>query len=523
MSTVSNPLITEKRLWYTCIGLLLVALFLNLWVQPVYLEEPRRAIVAMEMEENQNRIVPTLMGEYYYKKPPFFNWVLMLSATIFGDYQAWALRFPTVLSVLLSAFLLFWMGKRYVNLEFGRLLALLYPLSAGLLFYFSTLGEIDLFFALVSIASFCCIFHFYQKGQFYTLFLLCYLLGAVGTLTKGLPSIAFTGLTLFAWFWSEKQLMRLISLPHLMGLLLFASVTGAYLWAYHQYNPLSAYLHELLAESGGRTALGNSLMAFFEHLLVFPLDTLKDLLPGSLLVIFLFRKTWRTMVWENSWVRFAAIVFAANFLLYWLSPGARQRYIYMLYPFFLSVLIYFWQHRKTLSKRQTAILSVLSYFLVAVLALGSLALPFIPDLAFLPYSGGIAALAFMAFAGLLYAFWKKQVPALWTLILASLLARLLFDLTVLPQRAHSSNAQKDQVIAQELYAITGEQAVSLLEDSRISLSIIYYYNLISGQTLRRDYTVEAGQYYIVPKENFAHREALLEIMYNDEPYILIRF
>ncbi len=514
---------SENKLWYSCITLLLIAVFLNLWVQPVYLEEPRRAIVAMEMEENQNLIVPTLMGEFYYKKPPFFNWVLMLSAKVFGGYHAWALRFPTVLSVLFSACLLYWMGKRYVNLEHGRLLALLYPLSAGLLFYFSTLGEIDLFYALICIASFCCIFHFHQKGQYLTLFLLAYLLTAIGTLTKGLPSIAFTGLTLLAWFWSEKQLKRLFSWQHLAGMLLFGLLMSAYLWAYQQYNPLSAYLQELLAESGGRTALGNTVLDFFEHLFVFPLDTLKDLLPGSLLIFFLFRKGWRAKLLENEWVRFALIVFVVNFILYWLSPGARQRYIYMLYPFFLSAIIYVWQQSKQFEDRPSAIFRGLIFFLLVVLALGSLSLPFIPDLSFLKNKIGLTVLAFLAFAGLFYFFWKKQIPALWTLIAVTLLARMLFDLTVLPQRAYSSNAQKDQVIAQQMYAITGAQPVHLLEDSRISLSIIYYFNLLSGQTLHRNYDLEAGSYYIVPKENFADREALMEITYNDKPYILVKF
>ena len=45
-----------------------VALFLNLGLEPLHFEEPRRAIVALEMELTGNWWVPKINGEYYFNK-----------------------------------------------------------------------------------------------------------------------------------------------------------------------------------------------------------------------------------------------------------------------------------------------------------------------------------------------------------------------------------------------------------------------------------------------------------------------
>ena len=45
---------------------------------PLYLEEPRRAVIAMEIAWSGNYWAPTLFGEWYYNKPPVFNWLLLV-------------------------------------------------------------------------------------------------------------------------------------------------------------------------------------------------------------------------------------------------------------------------------------------------------------------------------------------------------------------------------------------------------------------------------------------------------------
>ena len=39
-------------------------------------DEAIRSLVALEMKLSGNLITPTLHGEYYYNKPPLYNWIL---------------------------------------------------------------------------------------------------------------------------------------------------------------------------------------------------------------------------------------------------------------------------------------------------------------------------------------------------------------------------------------------------------------------------------------------------------------
>ena len=265
----------NRQIYIAIVILFLFSLLLNLGVQPVYLEEPRRAMIAMEMVENDNYIVPTQMGEYYYKKPPVFNWLLVATAGVFGDFTPWALRLPTVLSVVLAAVLLFWLGQRYVSRDFGKYLALLFPMCGAIYFYFSPIGEIDLFYTLVTMVCFFSIFHFQQQKQYFLLFVCAYFFAAIGLLTKGLPSILFLGLTLVSWLWYTGAWKRLFSLAHFSGIGVFVLMVGGYAYLYHQYNPIEHYWAALFSESVQRTAAENSVLRLFKHLLNFPIDTIK--------------------------------------------------------------------------------------------------------------------------------------------------------------------------------------------------------------------------------------------------------
>ena len=90
--------LSDNLLYFCAAFLLLIGYLFNLGVQPLYLEEPRRTIVAMELLENQNFWVPTLIGEYYYNKPPLYNWLLIAFSKLFDGFNEFGLRLPTVLS-----------------------------------------------------------------------------------------------------------------------------------------------------------------------------------------------------------------------------------------------------------------------------------------------------------------------------------------------------------------------------------------------------------------------------------------
>ena len=201
--------------------LLLPALLVNLGIVPLYVEEPRRATVALEMLFRNNWIVPTINGDYYYLKPPFFNWILAGTYYLAGTPTEWVTRIPTVVSLVLFGLVIFLTGKRYVSSSFGALSSLLFMTASGNLFFNSLLAEIDMFYSMVTYLGLICLFHFHQRKKYLLLFLSVYFLGAIGILTKGLPSLVFTGLSVFVFFLVKKEFRKLFAWQHFAGIFLF--------------------------------------------------------------------------------------------------------------------------------------------------------------------------------------------------------------------------------------------------------------------------------------------------------------
>jgi 4-amino-4-deoxy-L-arabinose transferase-like glycosyltransferase len=513
----------EERLMIWAAVLILISLFINLGVQPVYLEEPRRALIAMEMEESGNYIVPRQLGAFYYKKPPVYNWLLIGSAKLLGGYHRWALRLPTILSLIGTLLLLYRIGRQHINPAFGRLWALSYVACGAIYFYFSMLGEIDLFYSLVTLGSMLAFFHYEQRGAWGLMFGVSYGLAAIGLLTKGLPSILFLGITVVVWLLYQKRWRLLFSWHHLLGLLVFGGIAGGYLVLYHQYNSLDNYLADLFSESVGRTAVNNGLGQTLEHLLVFPLDTLKDTLPMSLLLLLFatHKRLWQ-QVKAQPLLAFSTVVFLANFTVYWLSPGAKQRYIYMLYPLLLSLGVYGWQHRAMLAQWRERYFQTIVGLMLVALAVGAIALNFVPAFDFLPGRLPVTVAGSAVFAALAWLHFKKPALALNWLLFGLVAGRLLFALTILPQRAHDSAGQFNTDLARQIFEITGAEPLHMYEGGRISYTIIYELNRLRGKTVHFNDRLETGSYLIAPEGEFPAYEPLLDIPFHDGDFVLIR-
>jgi 4-amino-4-deoxy-L-arabinose transferase-like glycosyltransferase len=74
-------------------------------------DEPRYAQVAREMYLRGDMVTPTLGGHTWFEKPALLYWMMMASYRLFGVSE-WAARLGPALSGLLTAFLIYWMGRR---------------------------------------------------------------------------------------------------------------------------------------------------------------------------------------------------------------------------------------------------------------------------------------------------------------------------------------------------------------------------------------------------------------------------
>lgn len=515
------------RLWWLTAGLLVLGFFLNLGVQPFLLEEPRRIIIAFEMLENGNWWVPTEFGDYYYSKPPLFNWLLIGSARVLGGFSAFAMRVPTVLSVLGLGWLCFWVGRRYVDVRFGALGALLFLTTGGILFYFSTLAEIDLFYSLVTFGSFVAFFHFYQQQRLWLMFFLTYMLGMVGIMTKGPTSVLYLGFTIVGYLAWKRDWKALFSAAHIVNGLLCLLFVGAYLYVYHQYHPLTELLNGLWGQSKEMTVLEQAPNKLLRHVLIFPFDVWKDLLPGALLLVFLLRRGVPAQIRQHELLLFSLLVFVVNIPVYWFSPGGRTRYIYMLYPFLCFLFLWFYLRYKESGDWRHVFFRASVGLLIGAAALAALGINFVPALDFLPYRLWWSLLFFAAFVAVGYLYWRRPGLTLTTLLLATAIARCLFDVTVLPQRAHDSDGQRARVIAQEMLDIAGEKPIYVLYRStlvphNIALQVKY----LRGQTLRRSREFEPDTYYWVNLDTLSAKghsyKVYLEMDHDGEPHGVVR-
>jgi 4-amino-4-deoxy-L-arabinose transferase-like glycosyltransferase len=132
-----------QKAWLIIVGLILFSLFYRLGTIDLVFEEPRRALVSMEMMRTGDFLVPALHQFPYFNKPPLYNWVLAGFLKIFG-WENWVVRLPTVISLILLSFFtyLFFRGKTGKKSAFYT--ALFTVCSVNVYFYFSFQGEIDL-------------------------------------------------------------------------------------------------------------------------------------------------------------------------------------------------------------------------------------------------------------------------------------------------------------------------------------------------------------------------------------------
>jgi 4-amino-4-deoxy-L-arabinose transferase-like glycosyltransferase len=506
----------ERRALIGLLFLLIPALLLNLGIVPLYVEEPRRAAVALEMLIRSNWLVPTISGQYYYLKPPVFNWILASLYELTGNPSEFITRITTVVSLLMFGLVIFWVGKKYISFSFGALSAFLFVTASGNLFFNSLLAEIDIFYSMVTYLSLIILFHLFHKEKYYLLFLLVYFLGAVGTLTKGLPSLIFTGLSLLVFFTVNKEFKRLFSLPHLAGILLYLAIVGGYFMAYSRHGDAIRYLLSLSVESGKRLS-GDTFWDYLKHMVLYPLDTLMNLLPVSVLIIFSWRKSFLDVIRGNSFMKFALLMLIVHFPVYWLPPGGRQRYIIMLYPFIVQILTYFYL---IYFNRENGKFRVLSMMITVALAFGTVAclVPvFLSRMDFIPNLLLICLSSFILMAAIFMFQLKNPRYSVISLLYAMVVLRIFFGFTVLPVRAIEGVAPENRQAALDIARITEGQQVCILKPSYFPMQSVFYFEKERKEILPVCTQVEPGKYHIVQEiilQDYSYRREINTLAIN---------
>ena len=520
-----QKIVNYQKYFFILYAAIAFVLYFKLGEQPLQMEEPRRAMVALEMELSGQYIAPTLYGDFYYNKPPLWNWMILSGYKIFGAYSGLAVRFFSVLSFLLMGLSIYYIGKKYISNSFGAYSSLFFLISGDILFHFSQLGEIDLFYSYITFLSLFSIFHFYNRKQLYLLFIACYFFTALGVLTKALPSLVFAGASLLVFFIYKKEFKKLFSLAHLSGLLVLVAIVGGYVYLYSKHNDPQNLLNQLWSESSNRTTSSNGVLDFLGHLILFPLDMLKNILPASVLVVFLFQKNVIKKIRSNPLIEFAFFMFLANIVLYLVSTGAKQRYIYMLYPLAIYMLVYLFQNteKKHLQNIQRIVFEAFIY----LMAVGSIALMFIDRVRELEFIKLFAIVFFLAFTFLAYLYRTRKLYRIYILIFAFVLVRMLYNFVVYPERSASHNVTiLEKNHAEKIAKLTKDEDLFLYKSTFLFYRLGFYIEANRKDILQRDFEIVAGRNYLIKKKKLRGKE--FEYIYrfkdkNGEAYAVVKF
>ncbi len=512
----------EKLLLLLGGGFLLFSFFYNLGIYPLYLEEPRRGLIALEMLINENLWVPTQTGDLYFRKPPVYNWVLIGSYKLFGEANELATRFFSVLSHILSAVLVFIMTKRYLNTHVALFSAFGFVLVVDILTYYSTLGEIDLFYALITSLSIFLIYVFGEKRQYWFLFLTFYFLTAVGFLTKGLTSLPFAAISLLVYFIMTKNFKKLLGLQHITGILFFLFLLFGYFYQYNQYQEVSGWWTTLLSESTDKATRGGFL-AVLKQIFAFPLETAKNLLPVSLFIPLLFKRGCIQVLKKNQFVWFCILIFLFNYPIYWVSTEARSRYIYPLFPFIIIALTYLAVLINT--KELRILLRGFALFCIALIFILAPGIQFVQHLEIIPNLTLLSVI--LGLAGTLFIWlWYKRMVRSYVLVLAFLVvAKFGISSIFSTSRQLTTGAAEDKTLGIELAEIVGDAPIYRLKDIRMSLGIVFYLERDTHSILMNTSDLGKGYYFVYPDDLAKYQaeyDLIRQLHYNGDPIWFIK-
>jgi 4-amino-4-deoxy-L-arabinose transferase-like glycosyltransferase len=304
-------------------------------------DETRYALVAREMRETEQWVLPHLNGKIYFEKPPLFFWTVNLSVFLLGEDSELANRLPAALAGLATIFLTFLFGERFFNSRVGFLSALI--LSTCLCFpQISRWMVLDPLFTLFFFLTLYCFYlgHGKEEGRRKYYFLAGLFMG-LGVLTKG--PVAYLTLSIFLIFaFFQRELKKFWSYDLLLGILLSLAIVSAWLIPACIIGG-EDYTRRILLEQTAIRLSGHGdhvhARPFFFYFVRFPAEFFPWVvfLPTALFFAFCRGDTIR-----RKELLFLSVWFIFVFVFFTFVKGKKDSYILPLYPATAILLGWFW-------------------------------------------------------------------------------------------------------------------------------------------------------------------------------------
>ncbi len=471
----------------------------HLGVVPIHAmaDECRRALVAIEMCLSGDYLMPTLNGEIYLNKPPLYSWIIAASYQVFGNYSAFALRFPVVLSILGHGLLIYFIVKRYCSTDVAGMTALAFMTNGRTLMFDSMLGLLEHTLALLIYAGLMAIFIFGEKKKYLLLFTISYFIAALGFLIKGLPAVAHQGIALLVYFIYMRRIRILFSWYHLTGVFVFLLTLAFYYIPYFSQNQLSPEIlfSKIVNESSKRyyfSGIGN----FFHILLDYPLDFVYHFLPWTIFLVLLIRKNTLVILKENKFVCFNTLLFIANTPIYWFASLKNPHYLYFLLPLLFALLFYGY-FKVDRTDWRVKLIDMVLWIGIGIVLIAVGYLPFSKMVGDIPGLWIKSIVLITAFLVLFFLYRKLSAIRLFIFVGAIILVRLAFNWFVIPQRASTERVYVDR--ASQVHQIVEHEPLFIMAGYPAGFydGISFFMEQYRNDILRLNRNVDYDAYYLV--------------------------
>jgi 4-amino-4-deoxy-L-arabinose transferase-like glycosyltransferase len=205
-------------------------------------DEGLHAAIAQEMNQRNDYVTPTFLGEPFLDKPILFFWAEAISLRAFGDREA-AVRLPPLLFGVLGMLAVAALGRVLFDKEAGWLAGIVYGtmlLPLGV----SEVAVHDV--AVVPFMCAACAWLFRANAGATRSILLAGVALGLSILTKGLVAVAFTGLLAIALaVFDRRSLVRLLAALAAAGIV---AILVALPWYVAMEHAHPGYLHYYFVE-----------------------------------------------------------------------------------------------------------------------------------------------------------------------------------------------------------------------------------------------------------------------------------
>ncbi|MFT6589859.1 MAG: 4-amino-4-deoxy-L-arabinose transferase-like glycosyltransferase [Rhodoferax sp.] len=239
-----NTYLTERqKSWLTLVSLWLLLLLLAALRPLAVPDEGRYGEIGRWMLFSGDWLTPRLNGLPFFHKPPYVYWLEAMSLATFG-VNAWALRLVPALHAGLMLLVLYLSARHLSSETTARRAVLMLGTSLTFLVGGQYVNHDMAVATWIGVAIWCFALAFMAGDKPHAwLARLGFIACALGVLSKGLIGLALPGLVILVWLLWTRQLKKILYLPWLSGLALFALIAMPwFIVAQQKYPELFNYM-----------------------------------------------------------------------------------------------------------------------------------------------------------------------------------------------------------------------------------------------------------------------------------------